>query len=249
MIYRLGIGDILITKMVFDNHNLNHKFKIYKPFIQDYRENSEEYLNFIIQLSKKLFKQDTIEVVFSHESIFDNTKYKIEDLDLSKYFKIKKEIDEDYLVFHTKIRLDGESKAFLSEQKQAFNSFLKNFKTSKKIVLLGEREIPDKFNQNVIYKDLLVLKDNNDIIDLTEEKMITSPKWELFERDVSIIHNADLNIGIGYGGNMVISSAFSDKNCFYIGNLKHNYFNSCRNSVFSDLGKFFNKINKEQTNG
>ena len=85
MIFNLGIGDIILTKMIFDTHNIKENFKIYKPIIDEYRDGSEEYLLFVKRLVKALFGDDHGEVTNIREARFPNEKYEVGDIDLSKY--------------------------------------------------------------------------------------------------------------------------------------------------------------------
>lgn len=253
MIYRIGIGDILITKMIFDTYGMYEKFKIYKTFISQYREGSSEYLEFIKKLSETLFGSDWYEITENYEQVFNNSHYKLKHFDLSGYFELKNQFTEPYVVFHTKIRLDSERRTFLQQEKE-FKQFLQNLNTHVKIVLLGERNLSVNLetiehNHTTIYEHLLVLKNNNNVLDLTEETLNNSPDWNIFVRDLCIINNAKLNIGIGFGGNMVICSAFSDKNCFYTANLEHPFLKSANKFVEQNFCNFLNKIKKELNDG
>lgn len=253
MIFRLGIGDILITKMVFDEHQINKKFKIYLPFIESYREGSEEYLKFIEKLIVKLFGENSYQLTEKNAEIFDNSKYNIKSCDLSKYFDLKDHFDEPYVLFHTKVRLDNCAASFF-ENKKTLKTFFENLKTNLKIILIGERELEENVetkihNHFTIYEELKSLNKHNNVLDLTEKSLNNRPNWDIFIRDLSIINRAKLNVGIGYGGNMVISSAFSSKNCFYISNLRHPFFNYIPESTYTDFEKFLDKVEQEIVNG
>lgn len=129
-------------------------------------------------------------------------------------------------------------------------SFIKNFKTNHLIVILGERIVNNQIQtQCSIYNDLLSLKTNNNVIDLTEEKeLLFEPDKETFLRDISIINKSDKIFGLGYGGNFGISWAFSDKFCYYVGNLHHSIIDFFQQeipgSIHRDIKEFIREINK-----
>jgi hypothetical protein len=256
MMFNLGIGDILLTKMVFDTNNIEKEFNIYKPIIDKYREGSEEYLNFVIKLVQTLFGEDSGKVIYHQEPLFNNTSYKIGDVNLSGYLNLKRALEEPYIVFHTKARFDYQRTAeyFRKNELPTIKQFLKDFKARKKIVILGEREISPNYstsinNQYTIYEELLLLKDNNEVLDLTAKTLNNSPDWETFERDMSYINYADLNIGVGYGGNMVSCFAFSRKNCFFLSKVQHSLLKYFDTYTYTTLESYLEQIKKEQEHG
>lgn len=254
MKFRVGIGDILITKMIFDEHKIDKQFVIDVPTIDTHRQGSKQYLEFVEKLVAKLFGEYSYgSTTKKDEEIFDNLAYNVKNTDLTKYFDLKDHFDEPYVVFHTKARLDQYSKLFF-DNKDDFKSFLKNVKTNLKIILIGDRELEDNIetsthNHFTIYEELEYLKEQNNVLDLTEKSLNNTPNWDIFARDLSIINRAKLNVGIGYGGNMVICSAFSSKNCFYVSNSRHPFFNSIPEYTYANFQSFLNKIKEEIANG
>lgn len=255
MIYNLGIGDILLTKLIFETNNIEQDFNIYKPIIDQYRNGSEEYLKFTIKLSKTLFGNNSGNIIYNAGRKFCNTNYKIGHVNLSNYLNIKKMIDEKYIIFHTKARFDYQKTAdfYKKNELPLFRNFLKDFKSEKRILLLGERVIsPNKSttvkNQFTIYEDLLLLKNNNEVLDLTNETLNNSPSWDIFERDMSYINGADLNIGFGYGGNAISCFSFSKKNCFFISRIDHPLLKYFSRFTHTKMDLFLEQIKKEKTN-
>lgn len=249
MRFNLGIGDILITKMIFDEHNINDlKFNINVPHILRYRGNSQQYVDFVIKLSHQLFGKENIiinENQQTNEPLFDNTNFQLHNLNLSKYFKIKNILEPGYIVFHTKCRL-GLNRELYDSSYEDLKSFLTNFKSDKKIVILGEKTL--SYNQEVaahgmftIYEDLLRLNNNNLVLDMAEEALNNTPDWETFIRDISVISNADLNVGVGVGGNFVMCSAFSDNNSFFVTALEQNIKNFSK-FCYTNLEEWKNSI-------
>tara|TARA_R110002126_G_scaffold290870_2_gene449279 strand:+ start:738 stop:1508 length:771 start_codon:yes stop_codon:yes gene_type:complete len=256
MIFNLGIGDILLTRMIFDTIGIEKEFNIYKPIIDQYREGSEEYLNFVIKLSKTLFGENSGKVISHREPLFNNTSYEIGDVKLSKYFNLKNTLKEPYIVFHTKARFDYQknSEYFKKNDLPIFTQFLRDFKTDKKIIILGEREISSNYstslnNQFLIYKELQLLKNKNKVFDFTTHTLNNKPDWKTFERDMSYIQYADLNVGVGYGGNMVSCFAFSRKICFFLSRIQHPLLKYFNEYIHNTLETYLEEIKKEHEHG
>lgn len=235
--------------MIFDEHNIDDlKFNINVSHILQYRDNSQQYIDFIIKLSHCLFGKENVIINENQQTngpTFDNTNYQLHNTNLSKYFKIKNILEPGYIVFHTKCRL-GQNRVLFDSSYEALKSFLTNFKSDKKIVILGEKTLSHNMEvcahgMFTIYEDLLRLKNNNFVLDMTEEALNNTPDWETFIRDISIINNADLNVGVGLGGNFVMCSAFSDNNSFFVTALEKNIKNFSK-FCYNDLEAWKNSI-------
>ena len=153
---------------------------------------------------------------------------------------------DDYIIFHTKVRIDGYSDIFINNDLPILIDFFQNFKTDKKIIILGERVIEKNvetitYNVISIYKNLLELKKNNIVIDLSEELLCSGNiKFESFLYQIELINKAKYNIALGIGGNLGLCNAFSENNLFYIS--KSNYYGL---SMFQKISShsFFDNIN------
>lgn len=114
--------------------------------------------------------------------------------------------------------IDKFNKEILSD----LNLFLRNFKTTKTILILGERNIGQneetKFHKTIsLYNNLLLLRENNDIIDLTNHVLTCgNPEFDNFLSEVEIINKSLCNITFGIGGPFNICKAFSKNNISFI---------------------------------
>ena len=232
----LGLGDLFILRLLCDtwNDEFNYNFEINLHTIKDYRNNNEEYKNFIIYIIRNIFKDKRFYIIQNYEESLTPTKqiysfhivYPFDSnyINIKKYFNTDKIIEDKYIIFHTKVRIDY--KGMNNEQLDKLDRFIETYKSKYKIVIMGERIISDIYEKNVhkmisIYDRLIKLKNNNEVIDLVEEEIILKPKIEVFERDMRYIANAEMNFGIGWGGNFGMSWAVTDKFCFYIDSLEH----------------------------
>jgi len=218
-----GIGDLLLYKNNYPNNkvfwNIKHLLD-YKPFPDNLKN-----IRFNIELLLKLFNKENIE-------IFYNSKVKINSPHLStlcfqpnliNHFNISIPIYTfKYIIIHTKLRFGfNQNEIFINNIKIKLKDFFSNLKTEYKIIILGERKIDNNSATKAlptittIYDECLLLKNNNDVIDLTEEVMYNTPEMSRFERDLRIIHNAEFNIGIGHGGQFCFNLLFSKKSIYY----------------------------------
>ncbi len=218
-----GIGDILIYKNNYPNNkifwNIKHLLD-YKPFPDNLKN-----IKFNIELLLKLFGKENI-------NIFYNNKVNIRQPSLHKlcfqpnlinHFNISLPIYTfKYIIIHTKLRFGfNHSKSFILNIKSKLKDFFSNFESKYKILILGERKIDHNAATKAlptittIYDECLLLKNNNDLIDLTEEKMYNTPNMSKFERDIGIINNAEFNIGVGHGGQFCFNLFFSKRTIYY----------------------------------
>ena len=150
----------------------------------------------------------------------------------------------DYIVFHTKMRHDNLIDKFINESLPSLNYFFENFKTSKKIIIMGEKYI----GQNIetithktfsLYNNLLLLKNNNDVIDLTSDVLTEgNTDFNSFLFDIEIINKAICNISFGVGGSFNICKAFSKNNISFIP-----FYNlSPYNNILNEINNIDNSI-------
>lgn len=123
----------------------------------------------------------------------------------------KVDISGEYLIFHTKLRMDRSIN--YSVIRRAVALFCSHFKTDYKIIILGERNFPstyegDYHNIQTLYTELLLLKNNNDVLDLSVEEIYNNLDYTEYKRDIFLIKNAKCNICIGYGGQLCSSLMF-----------------------------------------
>ena len=75
---------------------------------------------------------------------------------------------------------------------------------------------------STIYDEIMLLKINNKVIDLSVDEIYNCPDINQFENDISIINHAKLNIGVGLGGQFCMNLAFSNKSIYYVPKNIHN---------------------------
>ena len=155
------------------------------------------------------------------------------------------------------MRYDDLMDKFTDEILPGLNIFLEKFKTSKKIIILGERNIGQNLETKIhktisLYNNLLVLNKNNIVVDLTNEVLTAgNPDFDNFLLDIEIINKALCNITFGIGGSFNICKAFSEKNVSFIP-----FYNLCpyknildnmltiSNSLVENIEELNNKIYK-----
>ena len=224
-----GIGDILL-KFVNMKHNpdatpfyFNMEW-FTRPY---YRMNPINQLEFRIKLIRELCECNDIpthmvKIIYSKNpnvTTFNKESYeKMNAFDIDLKFNSSNAIDGDYIVFHTKCRhLNDENYEIL---KQKINVFCGNYKSFYKIVILGERNFPsteesDAHGITQIYNELLNLKKNNQVIDMSIDCIYSNLNYDTYNKDIQIIKNAKHNISFGVGGPFCNSICFGKSTIIY----------------------------------
>jgi hypothetical protein len=226
----VGIGDFLILKMMEKSNNLNIKtIHISKKLVYSHRKYPEQCLVFIQKLVKCLFPLVRVDVVDKPFHPVNTKQYRLDktyiydDVSLPVAFS-KKPTYDNYIVFHTKVRMEKMSK-FMNHDLALLKKFFATFKAdpSITIILMGERVVEECHEQKIlniitIYKELLQLSNHNHVIDLTKNELFSgNPDFSDFINDIHMIHNAKLNITFGVGGNTNICHAFALNNLSFVG--------------------------------
>jgi hypothetical protein len=249
---KLGIGDLLILKIINKTKKID-KIIVSTGLINEYRLEPKKYLNFLNIFIEKLF--DNPEITYEEDmnnllelSTYDfNGAYLFDHYNFGNFFE---NIYGEYIVIHTKARFDYLSNKFNNEIINLLVPFFNNFKSKYKILLLGEKNVEQNAEAKIhniisLYDDLLLLKNNNDLIDLTYDMLYSSNDYNDFEKDIHIINNAIYNIGFGYGGPLNISMAFSLNNIFYVDKLEHkclDTYQKINKNIFRNIDEFINCI-------
>ena len=225
----LGIGDLLIIKTIQISHNLDiNNININKKLIVENCENYDHKVCSITKLIELLFPNTTYCInnnTLDYFSIINKYKIKYsyiyDHIDLSKFVNVQNKYS-DYIIFHTKMRHDSLIDKFNNEMVGQLNKFLSGFVSSKTILILGERKI----GQNVetishktlsLYNNLLLLKNNNCVIDLTHDVLTCgNTDFDKFLSDIQLINKSMCNITFGVGGPLSICKAFSKNNISFI---------------------------------
>ncbi|AYV82670.1 MAG: hypothetical protein Hyperionvirus2_38 [Hyperionvirus sp.] len=220
----LGMGDILEYLHIYSELGLLNKvrFLIDNDFLEKYRANTPSYVQFIRHILYKFGVQSHLidggsdyrvigadELVINHKISFRSlTKF-------HNYFSLilaaPRTINHEYIVIHTKYRPIVHNNVIERQIKNYVRNLFSDFKAKLPIVLLGEKEIepPRKYEMQGIYSlynELITsLSNKNTIIDLTVPKIQLHYDVHQFEKDISIIHNAECNIIFGVGGNLILS--------------------------------------------
>lgn len=242
-----GIGDILMYKIAYPHSPINinfHHISTYKPY-------PENIFNIVFnyELISKLFKNvnyyyhPTYNIQYMDYSLLLTKSY-----DLSDYFNINSYFDFDYVVIHTKLRLSSDESQYIKIKNEIAELF-REYKCPLPIVVLGERILPKNAAtmlwpfMTTVYNEIMLLEKNNKIIDLSVQEMYNTPNMEQFEKDISIISNATLNIGLGLGGQFCINSIFSKKTVYYIpDNVQNKYVKPLGLKLCSDIHNFSNNL-------
>jgi hypothetical protein len=220
----LGIGDLLIIKMKeISNHLTIKNININSQLIRTYSSNYDVKINFIQEFLQLLFNS-TITITngpcnyaFDHYTI--QKTYIYDDI----FFKNKMDtMNTDTIIFHTKLRHDGLIDKFINEILQSLILFFKQFKTTKTILIMGEKYIGNNLETQIhktqsLYNYLLILKDNNKVIDLTTDYLTEgNDNFDSFLNDIEMINKATCNVTFGIGGPFTLCKAFSKKNISFI---------------------------------
>jgi hypothetical protein len=250
----IGLGDLLIVKMTEVSNNLDIK-KIYvsKEIAYTYRLDHNTFLKSTGNLLNLLFPKTCIELVDKKPLNSDPFNYAITKTYIYDNITIPKiNIEyENYIIFHTKLRLDGKILDFLTNDINILLDFCKNFTTNYTIILMGEREIENNLEAKThyvisLYNILLLLKKNNKLIDLTHKVLYSgNDNFDNFIREVEIINKANYNVTFGIGGQFVMCQAFSKKNYCFINTIKHtavDQFTKINNNTYIKLENMLNDI-------
>lgn len=225
----LGIGDLLIIKMIQISHKLDiSNININKELILTNCENYDQKIYSITKLIELLFPNTTYYINNNTIDFYNiinvyqiKHTYIYDQIDISKFINIKNEYS-DYIIFHTKMRHDFLIDKFNNETVGQLNKFLSRFVSTKKILILGERNIGQNKETIIhktisLYNNLLLLKNNNRVIDLTHDVLTCgNPDFDKFLSDIQLINKSLCNVTFGIGGPFNICKAFSKRNISFI---------------------------------
>lgn len=126
--------------------------------------------------------------------------------------------DGEYVIMHTKCRhLSSENYSLLKENVKIFCNIAK-FRY--RVIIMGEREFPctietDAHGITTVYNELLGLKNNNTVDDITVDNIYSNLNYDSYKNDVNIIKNAKYNICFGLGGQFCTSKTFGKSVIIY----------------------------------
>ena len=192
-----------------------------------YSMNPINQLEFRIKLIRELCEcndipTDMVRFIYSkspNTNAYKKTMYQqMIDFKLDLNLNSSNAIDGEYIVFHTKCRHRNNENYGLLKKK--LNAFCSAYKTEYKIIILGERNFPhteevDMHGITQIYNELLNLKKNNQVIDLSIDCIYSNLNYESYKKDLQIIKLAKHNISFGVGGPFCNSLCFGKSTIIY----------------------------------
>ena len=209
-----GIGDILFRILCIKNGLIAPPFNINLSYFTKsyYMSNPFNQLEFRISLINDLLKDNnmpinTVNYVYSQNydinSYFPYEHIRNFRLNLNCNLNDNRVIGEEYVIFHTKCRFTGNFN--YAALKHNLKIFCSNFKSKYKIIIMGERLFPITEEVLVhgittVYEELLGLKNNNDVLDLSIQNIYNNLDYNNYKNDVKLIQNAKTNILVGCGG-------------------------------------------------
>jgi len=241
----MGIGDIFMEafKHISQPDTVIKSVTLNENIIKTHRLFPEKYTIFLSWLIKTLFPEAELRIAPSPCDA--SLPHPITSTRLYKFFPCIKTpiLSEPYLLFHTKVRMDGCYKP--SDFEKLF-TYLSTFHSFIPIVLVGDKVIEKNIEAIIhkiesIYSRLLTtLPATNKIIDLTEESLYSANTVEGFQRDLSLIHNATSNISFGWGGNCQLIKAVANSSCHFVSSWRHSMLDMYKE--IKDGDQFFNTI-------
>ena len=246
----MGIGDIFLEafKHVSQPGTVIKSFTLNEKIIREHRLFPEKYTVFLRWLANTLFPEADLCSAPSPRVVC--LPHRITSTRLYKFFPcIKTPIfSEPYLLFHTKVRMDG---CYKQSDFETLFTYLSTFHSSIPIVLVGDKVI-EQNKEAIIYKIesiysrlLTSLPATTKIIDVTEESLYSANTVEGFQRDLSLIHNAVCNISFGWGGNCQLIKAVGQASCHFVSTWRSTILDMYKG--IKDGDQFFNTIEAADT--
>lgn len=259
-IIQTGIGDILLLFLLVNNKLIRGPLYFNLSIVIDniYKLNNNiNNFEFKLQLLNKIRAHDKI-IFYYDKSPFNytnNWQPKLSNITnfsvMHNYFDLVNPFEQEYIIFHTKCRFAD--KFNYSYVKERMKLFCKNFKTNYNIIILGDRYMPRNSEADIhqittIYDELIELKSNNNVIDLSIDNIYDNLNFENYCKDMSLIHYAKNNILVGHGGQYCNSIIFGKGMIVFtqpnlIGEFNTDKIDKCY--IYFDMNSFFQKINTE----
>ena len=271
----LGLGDLARLLSCLKYNLITKPLHINLGLFFVYYSNSINYIEFRLKMIQNIIDSNHIDkkqIIFYYNELKKTSNGQIRFVDyvdcskiqkLKLHFntnKIESNIQEEYIIFHTKSRFHLNKEEVFQDLK-VFERFISTFKTKYKIYILGEKEInrnnaeilhsPDIITQ--IYDILINLANNNDINDQTVDVLVDNLNYDNFVKDVALIQNAKYNIHFGDGGSMNYSLIFGKHNTIVYNRDMDEWDKKIlekENSFFyNNINDFLNKIQNELSDG
>ena len=257
----LGIGDLIQLKWASITNNITiTTINVCTNLIETYSIDHETKTKSIINTINMLFPDVIINKITGTPDNFFlalniDCLYIYDYLCKSLFENISNQYT-DYIVFHTKVRYDSLIDEYKNIIVPQLNTFFSTFKTDKKIIIMGERNMINNTEVVIhktfsLYNNITLLQNNNEIIDLTKNVLVDgNSSFNDFLQDIQIINGALCNITFGVGGHYLLSHAFSKNNVSFLPFIhKSPYYNdvtkinNLSNSLVYNNDMLFQKIN------
>jgi len=257
----MGIGDILFKLLHIQSAIIKAPlyFNVYYYTITDYYPDPLNMLEFKLQMLKDILDHhDTLcinDVIFYYNSM----NYRMYDTqffyDKLPTFRLNTSIefntvnsDEKYIVFHTKCRLSHKTDNY-DEVKRELLGFFKSAISNYTIYLVGEQQMPVTYETTIIgtttiYNELILLKNNNKVIDLTIPNIYNNLSYSKYKEDIALFKNAMYNIHIGLGGQFCTTLVFGNSVIQYCPDDILNNIDISNSNIPKTQYTRFNKIDK-----
>jgi hypothetical protein len=219
----LGIGDILISFALLKQKLIPIPIVINLTFFEnDTYPNPANALEFRVKLIKQILESNNFPqscVIYTYgvglnQHIDRLPHLRDWSLCITDTPKYSLNLKREYIIFHTKYR------SVWKKQHESLDKVRKLYGQLKinnyDIILLGERKMVDtpeqqKHTISTIYDDLIQLRNNNQVIDLTQETLYNSLDINQYIMDCNLIKNATKNITLGLSGQLTNSLVFNQK--------------------------------------
>ena len=249
----LGIGDLLIAKMISVHQKMEvDRVNVPLSFVKSHRANPDNYLSFLGRFIPFLWPGATI----SHEEIqpIRVTAFDIDKCYIGDYLGMgvpRSSIDGDYLVVHTKVRLDNCMGNFYARDLPLIKKWASEFKTNKTIIIMGERTIEANLETNKhqiisIYNQLKRLESKNVVVDMSHDVLYSgNSNFEDFLSEVATINQASDNVCFGIGGAFNMCMAFSQSVLGYISDVQYpeaDRYLVLNNKLHRNIDKFISSL-------
>ena len=261
----LGIGDLIQLKWVSITNNITiTTINVCTNLIEDNSIEHETKTKSVINTINMLFPDIIINKIIGRvdKFFFKMLKMDIDRLYIYNYlnpslFENISNKYTDYIVFHTKVRYDRLIDEYKKYSIPELNVFFSTFRTDKKIIILGERNMIN--NKEVVthksfslYNNIMLLCNNNEIIDLTKDVLVDGNiRFNDFLQDIQMINSALCNITFGVGGPYLLSHSFSTKIVSFLPNIHKSphyeavtQINQISNSLVDNTDMLVQNINK-----
>ena len=258
----LGIGDLIQLKWASITNNITiTTINVCTNLIEEYSIEHETKTKSVINTINMLFPDIIINKIIGRVDNFF-LKMNIDRLYIYDYLKpsLFKNISNsytNYIVFHTKVRYDRLIDEYKKYSVPELNVFFSTFKTDKKIIILGEKDVVNNkecraHKTFTLYNNIMLLQNNNEIIDLTKNVLVDGNNcFNDFLQDIQIINGALCNITFGVGGPYLLSHSFSTKIVSFLPNIQKSphysaviKINKISNSFVDNTDMLFKNIQK-----